>query len=201
MLADRDGPGAVTMRRLGRELGVEGMALYGYFANKEELLGALAGRVLAELDLRPRAGATWQARVRHVVNSWAKLRDRHPGGFPLLYARRDWARQDFEPIEEILDALREAGLSPARALLAYQTLVWLLDGILLGAGYSDEPVKRAWRHGLEVVDRDAFPRYVEAAPHVERLTSKKIFDLGVDLLVRGLEDLVQGDGSPIRNAR
>ena len=200
-LADREGPGAVTMRRLGRELDVEGMAIYGHFASKEELLGGVAARVLSELDLRPRRGATWETRVRHVVSSWARLRDRHPGGFPLLYARRDWARQEFEPIEEILDALREAGLPPARAALVYQTLVWLLDGILLSSGYTEEPIRRVWEHGLEIVDRDAFPRYVEAAPHAAKISGRKIFDFGVELLIRGLRDLVEGESSPIRKAR
>jgi len=189
------------MRRLGRELGVEGMALYGYFASKNELLGAVAGRVLSELDLRRRPDASWQSRVRHVVSSWSRLRDRHPGGFPLLYTRRDWARQDFEPIEEILDALAAAGLSPARALLAYQTLVWLLDGMLLGAGYSDETVRRAWQYGLGIVDRKEFPRYARAAPHAAKLTSDGIFEFGVDLLIRGLSDLVDGSERPIRKAR
>jgi AcrR family transcriptional regulator len=32
-LVDREGLAALTMRRLGRELGVEGMALYSYFSN------------------------------------------------------------------------------------------------------------------------------------------------------------------------
>lgn len=201
VLADREGPGAVTMRRLGRELGVEGMAIYGHFASKEELLGGVAARVLSELDLRRRPGATWESRVRHVVSSWARLRDRHPGGFPLLYTRRDWAREEFEPIEEILDALREAGLPPARAALVYQTLVWLLDGILLSSGYSDEPVRQAWLHGLEIVDHDAFPRYVEAAPHAAKISGKRVFDFGVELLIRGLRDLVEEATGPVRKAR
>ena len=40
-IADRDGVDAVTMRGLGSELGVEGMALYRHFANKDELLESM----------------------------------------------------------------------------------------------------------------------------------------------------------------
>lgn len=195
LLADRDGPDAVTMRRLGRELGVEGMAIYGYFESKEQLLAAVAGRVLSELDLEPVRGAPWQDRVRHVIRSWAGLRDRHPGGFPLLYKRRDWARQDFAPIEEILDALRQAGLSPERSVLAYHALVWMLDGILLATSYGDDPISDAWLHGVELVDASSFPRFVEAAPHAARVTARQIFEFGADVLVRGLEHLVAG-GAP-----
>lgn len=199
-LADRDGPDAVTMRRLGRELGVEGMALYGYFASKDELLGAVAALVLDELELEPRRGGRWQERVRHVVLSWAELQDRHPGGFVLLYRRRDWVPQDFAPIEEILDALGDAGMAPDRALLAYQTLVLLLDGVLL-ARYGADSLAAAWRLGASVVDGEGFPRYAAAAVHGGELSVRGVFDFGVELLIRGLEHLVDEAPGPIRDGR
>lgn len=189
-LADREGADALSMRRLGKELGVEGMAIYGHFAGKEELLGAVAARVLSELELAPAAGRTWQERVRHVVRSWAGLRDRHPGGFRILYARRDRTAEDLAPIEELLDALRAAGLPPERSVLAYHVLVWMLDGILLASSYGDAPVNEVWLRTAEQVDPAAFPRLVEAAPHAARVTARQIFELGADLLVRGLEGLV-----------
>jgi AcrR family transcriptional regulator len=190
-LADREGPDALSMRRLGRELGVEGMAIYGYFRSKEELTGAVAGRVLSELDLRSDATATWQERVRHVIRSWEGLRDRHPGGFFLIYRRRDQAPEELAPIEELLAALRDAGLPPERSVLAYHVLVWMLDGILLAGSYGDEPVNEVWLRTAEGVRDGAFPRLVEAAPHAARVTARQIFELGADLLVRGLEHLVE----------
>jgi AcrR family transcriptional regulator len=190
VLADRDGPDALTMRRLGRELGVEGMAVYGYFASKDELLAAVAGRVLSELELVRDPDAPWQERVRAVVRGWAGLRDRHPGGFPLLYKRRGWASEEFQPVEEILDALRGAGLRPERAVLAYHALVWMLDGILLAANYGDEPFSDGWVRGAQVVDPAAYPRLVEAAPYSAQVTPRQIFDLGAELVIAGLERLV-----------
>ena len=180
------------MRRLGRELGVEGMAIYGYFAGKDELLGALAGRVLSELEFVRDPDAPWQERVRAVIRGWAGLRDRHPGGFPLLYRRRDWASAEFEPIEEILAALQGAGLSPERSVLAYHALVWMLDGILLAGAYGDEPFSDAWLRGAERVEPDRYPRFVEAGPYAARVTPRQIFELGAELVIGGLEQLVAG---------
>lgn len=194
-LADRDGPDAVTMRRLGRELGVEGMAIYTHFENKAELMTAVAARVLAELELDPAPGVPWQERLRHVIRSWAGMRDRHPGGFPLLYRRRDWAAQDFPPIEEILGALRAAGLSPENAVLAYHAIVWMLDGILLASTYGDEPVASAWAGMAADVDPGTYPRFVEAVPHAVRVTPRRIFEFGSELVVRGLEQLVESGSS------
>lgn len=193
-LADREGPDALSMRRLGRELGVEGMAIYGYFRSKEELTGAVAGRVLSELDLRADAEATWQERVRHVIRSWEGLRDRHPGGFFLIYRRRDQTPEELPPIEELLAALRDAGLPPERSVLAYHVLVWMLDGILLAGSYGDDPVNEVWLRTAEGVRDGTFPRLVEAAPHAARVTARQIFELGADLLVRGLEHLVEDAG-------
>lgn len=197
-LADRDGADALTMRRLGRELDVEGMAIYGYFESKEELLGAVAARVLSELDLTVAAGGTWQERVRHVVLSWAELRDRHPGAFRILYARRTSTPEDLAPVEELLVALHDAGLPPERSVLAYHVLVWMLDGILLASSYGDAPVNELWARTAERVDPGTHPRFVEAAPHAGRVTARQIFELGADLLVRGLEQLAEGGAAPRR---
>jgi AcrR family transcriptional regulator len=193
-LADRDGPEALSMRRLGRELGVEGMAIYGYFGSKDELVGAVAARVLAGLDLAAPPGATWQERVRHVVREWAGLRDRHPGGFRLIYARREATSEDLAPVEELLGALHDAGLPPERSVLAYHVLVWMLDGILLAGSYGDAPVNEVWQRTAAGLETAAYPRFVEAAPHAARVTARQIFELGADLLVRGLERLTEGAG-------
>ena len=41
-LLDREGPDALTMRRLGAELGVEAMSLYRHVPSRDALLDALA---------------------------------------------------------------------------------------------------------------------------------------------------------------
>lgn len=49
-LADASGLDAVSMRRLGTDLGVEAMSLYNHVANKEALLDAMVEHVGAELN-------------------------------------------------------------------------------------------------------------------------------------------------------
>ena len=48
-LIEHDGPGALSMRRLGSRLGVEGMAIYHHFAGRDELLSAIGDRLLTPL--------------------------------------------------------------------------------------------------------------------------------------------------------
>ena len=51
---DEEGLESVTMRRIGRELGVEAMSLYGHDANhvtgKDDILDGICERVMAEFE-------------------------------------------------------------------------------------------------------------------------------------------------------
>ncbi|MFC7487289.1 TetR/AcrR family transcriptional regulator [Knoellia sp. CPCC 206453] len=69
-LADASGLDAVSMRRLGADLGVEAMSLYHHVANKEALLDAMVDHVGAELNAEiagldlPDPATDWAAALR-----------------------------------------------------------------------------------------------------------------------------------------
>ena len=56
-LADREGLDALTMRRLGADLGVEAMSLYKHVANKEAILNGIVELVVGEIEI-PSEGPT-----------------------------------------------------------------------------------------------------------------------------------------------
>src|SRR5258705_12007596 len=58
-LADQGGLESLSMRKLGQELGVEAMAVYYHFANKDEVLDGIVDLVWAEIDV-PVAGEDWR---------------------------------------------------------------------------------------------------------------------------------------------
>ena len=55
---DHNGLSSLTMRRLGKELGVEAMSLYRYVDGREDLLEGMIGYMVAQLHLRPRAASS-----------------------------------------------------------------------------------------------------------------------------------------------
>jgi len=64
-LADKEGIGALTMRRLAADLGVEAMSLYYHLPGKDGLLDGLVETVLAEITVAiDETGATSRARRR-----------------------------------------------------------------------------------------------------------------------------------------
>ena len=66
-LADETGLEAVTMRRLGQELGVEAMSLYNHVANKDDLLDGIVDLVLGDIEIPP-SGTPWPGLVPQVTN-------------------------------------------------------------------------------------------------------------------------------------
>src|SRR6266446_219298 len=75
-LADQGGIESLSMRKLGQELGVEAMAVYYHFANKDEVLDGIIDLVFAEIDL-PVAGAEWKTAMRRRAISVHDVLGRH----------------------------------------------------------------------------------------------------------------------------
>jgi AcrR family transcriptional regulator len=73
-LADRDGLGGLSMRRLADELGITAMSLYGYVPSKAELLDVIADRAYGEIVTREDPAMAWQTRLAALARQhWALL--------------------------------------------------------------------------------------------------------------------------------
>jgi AcrR family transcriptional regulator len=187
-LVDREGVETLSMRRLGRDLGVEGMALYTHVRHKSDLLDAVAERILEDLDTEFDRSLPWQERVRGGALAWAELQARHPRAFALVYRPGHGSDAVARMTEELMDALRTGGFDERGAALAYQTIVVLIDGALLGRGpATDADLQRGWRRAAREIEIARYPRFAEVAPHAATLTWREIIESGLDVLLAGLE--------------
>ena len=198
-LIERGSLEQLSMRRLGAELGVEGMALYGHVRNKDDLLNAVAELVLEDLDFPGDRDAHWQERIRRGALAWAALQERYPRAFPLVFRGGLQTEKVRLLTEDILDALRTAGFDAREAAECYQAFVVLLDGALVGKSSWDEAdLRAAWRHGAAAVDADRYPRFAEIAPHAARLRWRQILVVQLDLLLGGLGERLRCFGRDAR---
>lgn len=87
-LLEEGGPAAVTLREVGRRVGVSHNAPYKHFADKEELLAAVAAAELRrgrDSVLRLRRGHAAVEAVRLMLHAYAREAIRHPEMFRLTY--------------------------------------------------------------------------------------------------------------------
>jgi TetR/AcrR family transcriptional regulator, tetracycline repressor protein len=138
-LIDREGADALTMRRLGGELGVEAMSLYRHVADRAALLEGLADRLGAEIEPRDGAGE-WADALRGLAGDLRALARRHPAAFTLVGMRVLNTPNVLGPIEDALASLRRAGFTPARAIFAYRLVMTYARGYALAelAGFAIE---------------------------------------------------------------
>ncbi|CAO5146773.1 TetR family transcriptional regulator [Frankia sp. AiPs1] len=83
-IIDRDGLDALSLRRLGTELGVSGAALYHHFTDKNEILRGVVGVVLAKAVMPPDADGTWDEIIIASTTRFRRVLLSHPNAAPLL---------------------------------------------------------------------------------------------------------------------
>ena len=138
-LLDREGAEALTMRRLGAELGVEAMSLYRHVASRAELLDGVAALLAAEIEPQERS-ADWADALRAFAGDIRTLARRHPAAFTLVGIRVVGGPGALAPLEDVLASLRGGGFTPARAIAAYRLVIAYTRGYALSeiAGFAIE---------------------------------------------------------------
>ena len=136
---DRDGPRALTMRGLGKELGVEAMSLYRYVTGREDLLEAVVVRLLEGImeELDGNITASWQGYLQNLAHNVRDLALEHPFAFPLIASRHPaapWLRpplRSLEVVEHFLTTLGGFGFTDAQKVDTYRSFTSFLLGHLL----------------------------------------------------------------------
>lgn len=165
-LLDTYGLADLTMRRLARELEVSPGALYWHFANKQQLLGAVADRIL---DGVPAASG--------IVDVCNRLRDAllsYTDGAELVSASFAAGQSTAMAriVAELADAAADAGVPSAHAELAARTVVYYVLGFTV-----DEQSRLQW---------DAAGAELPSDRSVLMDDPSARFRFGVGLLVNGI---------------
>jgi AcrR family transcriptional regulator len=192
-LADEHGIEALSMRRLGRQLGVEAMSLYNHVANKDEILDGIIDVVAGEIDL-PSDRDDWKAAIRQSAISTRDVLLRHPWACSLWMTRQGDGSARVRRGDWMLRTLREAGLSED---LIYHTFHIVESHILgftfqqLSFPYTREELAGMATTFLQQLPADEYPDFVEhVKQHLEpRQGDEGGFELGLDLILDGLERL------------
>jgi AcrR family transcriptional regulator len=129
-LADQGGLEALSMRKLGQELGVEAMALYHHLANKDDLVDAMVDFVFGEVEL-PSVGPDWMTAMRRRAISLRDALGRHRWAIGLMESRRHPGPAGLRHHDAVIGSLRSAGFDLAMAAHAYSVLDSYIYGFAL----------------------------------------------------------------------
>ena len=129
-LADQGGLESLRMRKLGQELGVEAMALYYHFANKDEIVDGIVDLVFGEVEL-PAPGAEWKSAMRRRAISLRDALLRHRWAIGLMEARHNPGPANLRHHDAVIGNLRAAGFDMELVAHAYSALDAYIYGFAL----------------------------------------------------------------------
>ena len=192
-LADAEGIGSLTMRRLAEQFGVEAMSLYHHVANKDDILDGMVDLVFGEIEL-PVEGADWNTAMRERASSARAAMMRHPWSITILESRSSPGPSTLRHHDAVLGACRRAGFSVKMAAHAFS----LIDSYVYGFVVQEVNLPFDESSDLtEVVGSMMLPFSAEDYPYLLELTTEIIlqpgyaygneFEYGLGLIVDSLE--------------
>ena len=186
-LVERDGAAALSMRRLGSELGVEGMALYHYVAGRDELLATIAERLLEPLR-RLKLTGDWREACGRFARALREIATARPATFLLVGLRPLDTPALLAPVEALLGTLVGCGLPASDALAVYRAVASYARGYALAeaTGFTVDAARATGREALRALHPDAFPILAGRSQQLARLDADSAFELGLHALLDGL---------------
>ncbi len=161
-ICDRDGLSALTLRRLGNELGVDATAMYRHFRDKAELISALIDDLFRlEVD-EPDPQGHWRDNLRKLMIQWWQIYRRHEGLAAAMAGQPDDEPQLFDLTEWTVRELIRAGVDEGELGLYHQTIYNHTVGNGLVAALSpwltDTELRDEQRRHYAALDPVAFRR-------------------------------------------
>jgi TetR/AcrR family transcriptional regulator, tetracycline repressor protein len=192
-VVDRDGLERLTMRALGRELGVDPMAAYHHVPDKAAILQGVVEAILAEIPLpAPDMAMSWPDGLRLIARSHRHALLAHPNALPVVSTQPPLTPASLRLIEAAAALLVRGGLTPMQALEAINGAAAIVIGstqVEAGVTPGSEPIEQL---AIETVyaglSPDEFPilATILASPEAQDMDSERQFEDLLDAYVRGL---------------
>jgi AcrR family transcriptional regulator len=194
---DANGLAALSMHKLGAELGVQGMSLYSHVASKDALLDGIVEAMTWEAQMPPAGSGDWRDALRQLAGEIRGIILRHPAAAPLLVSRPVMPTRRLEQVDAYVRLLMRAGFTEDRAMDVLRTVVVyahgyaLVEACFLGCAvcgpWPDDELSQI-RRLSQMVPRDAPDHLVRLAMlFCGRCDMQEQFSLGIDLMIRGLD--------------
>jgi AcrR family transcriptional regulator len=184
-VADREGVEAVSMRRLGKELGVEAMSLYNHVSGKDDVLDGMVDLLVREIA-RESTGDDWRGRIRSRAVAARAHMKRHRWAAALLTSRTRMSETLWQFWDSVLAIFQEGAfpneLTHHAVHLLGARLFGVTEDVFDEAGMKPSDAARLLRQ----VELGRYPAIARGLGGV-RHDDDDEFVFGLDLILDGLE--------------
>jgi AcrR family transcriptional regulator len=191
-----DARGDFSMRALGEQLGVDPMAIYRHFRDKDALLDALVDTALERLAPLPPEAGTPIERLRQLCLDFRHALSAHPGVAPRIRAALPTVGPHVTALTEAsLGLILELGVAAEEASRAFVLLI----GFVTTSVEEEEHVlteygtEEAWRQAVRAryasLSPVEFPSVVVMAAELGNSDFQDDFEHGLDLMLDAISRL------------
>ena len=188
-IIDAEGLDALSMRRLGVELGVNPMAAYYHVANKAALYDLVLDAVMAGVDTTAiDSAAPLDEQLKQAARAYRAAILKHPRAIPVLAARSVRTATALRPVEPFLGVLFAAGLTADEALAAVDVVAQYILGGMFGYYHHLLDSELGEEREFEALDAAEFPHMSRVLAEGHYIGFEAEFEFGLEAIVRGLVD-------------
>ncbi|MFI6938804.1 TetR/AcrR family transcriptional regulator [Streptomyces sp. NPDC050418] len=192
-LAGEHGPDALSVRRLGAALGCDPSALYRYFHDTDDLLLAVADRIIGETMDGFAPEGDWLAGLRAMAHRVYAGYSRHPRIAAMAAYRVTRRAHEFRAVETGVGLMLRGGFDKATAVRHYAAFIDTVLGhaALDAAHLALAPERRgadtrAWTDAYQSLPADTHPQLAAVREELP-LMAHSSFETALELFLEALE--------------
>lgn len=192
-ILDEAGTAGFSMPKLGRALGADPTAVYRHFPSKDDLVLAIADKLIEEAMAGLVASDCW---VDTLIECTRRLRQtylQHPAAASLSACRTTQRAAEMRTVDVLIGAMLAAGFEGAEAAVMYRaigdfSLSWAggeADFLALDKRLQDLD-RSAWTRAYLAVDRSEYPNTWQIRAELPDVADDDIFETILSLVMSGL---------------
>ena len=193
-LLDTEGSDGFSLPKLGRALGADPTAVYRHFGSKDDLVLAIADRLIEEAMAGLEPQPCWMHTVEQVIRRMRATYVAHPAAAALSSYRTTQRPAEMRIVDILIGAVLQAGFEGARAAVVYRAigdfaLAWAGGEASFGAldPALQQSDRAAWLRAYRAVDRDEYPNIWQIRDELADVPDDGIFETVLAALITGLQ--------------
>jgi AcrR family transcriptional regulator len=121
-IADKEGLGAVSIRKIAAQLDSSAMALYHYVPSKRDLLNLMLDASYSDFEWQAETITGWREALRHFAWESRRLLKEHPWTSPLRAADPEYGPECIRILEGLFASLAQFGLDEFWELCSFLSM-------------------------------------------------------------------------------